>query len=71
MAERRGLKKIEFLYGFDRLGQTKLSQAFQLLVPCQKKYGKKEILCLSGGHENGSDLRPSLIGPTESRSDDR
>jgi hypothetical protein len=63
------------LYVFDRLGNHKLSQAYNFLVP-EKNFYSKNALCLAGvgagaKHENSSHLRTSIVGQAKRRSDHR
>src|SRR5664280_1538997 len=55
-----GLLQVHIEYLFDRLHDSKLSQAYSLLVPIRERPvsgGVKEF-----SHEDGSDLRTSLFG---------
>ena len=59
-------RKIEFDYVFDRLGDHQLIQAYHLLVPERRK-----LIERGQGDEDSGDLRQSIFGQAEERSNDR
>lgn len=61
MADRR----VELNYVFDRLGELQLIQAYHLLVPERRK-----LIDRGQENEDSSDLRKSLFGQAEERSND-
>lgn len=58
-------RKIELDYAFDRLGDLQLIQAYHLLVPERRKLIEKRQ-----DDEDSGDLRKSLFGQAEERSND-
>ena len=62
--------KSRFDYPFDRLLESKLAQAYDILVP-----GRERLIggarAKESDHEDGSDLRPSVLGKATRGTDDR
>ena len=53
--------RVHIAYSFDRLLESKLTQAYEILVPCRERAvgaGVKEL-----DNENGRNLCPGFVGP--------
>ena len=56
---RSGPLQIQIDYAFDRLCESKLAQAYSILVPCRERPVGEHVKEFE--HEDGSDLRPGLV----------
>src|SRR5271154_6071277 len=67
MAEPRpksGPLQIQVSYSFDRLLESKLAQAYDILVPCRERPIGGRVKEFDHDSENDSDLCTSLVRPT-------
>ena len=55
----RGSFQIQVSYSFDRLLETKLAQAYEILVPCRER--PVGVRVKEFEDENGRDLRPGTV----------
>jgi hypothetical protein len=65
MAERRARRaalEVYFDYTFDRLLESKLAQAYDILVPGRERLIGGDARAKETEHEDGSHLRPSVLG---------
>src|SRR5450759_3020904 len=72
MAERhprRGLFQVRLDYAFDRLRESKLAQAYDILVPARERLVGARVR--ESMHEDGSDLRAGVLGATTRGTHDR
>jgi site-specific DNA recombinase len=54
--------KVDVSYSFDRLLETKLAQAYEILVPCRERPVGARVKEFE--YENGGDLREGFVGTT-------
>src|SRR5215472_3390511 len=57
--QKRGSFHIHVSYSFDRLLETKLAQAYDILVPCRQR--RVGVRVKEFDDEDGGDLRPGLV----------
>ena len=67
LRSRRGLLEIHVEYAFDRLFESKLAQAYALLVPARERPVGRVKEC---DDADGGDLRPGVLRTTARREDD-
>src|SRR5215831_4999975 len=66
---RRGSLRVHFDYAFDRLGESKLAQAYDILAPARQRLAGVRLE--EGVDEDGRDLRSSVVGATTRGTHDR